>query len=71
MLKSDGEGVALQSRLPAIWLRYHYRCNGEIIGNACMRCGASGAYSWAYESDGKPATTDEYYPYVRFNGEQD
>jgi hypothetical protein len=67
--ESDEERLALRYRLHASRLKYHYRCNGDVIGDACMRCGASGDYSWAHGSDGKPAMTKEYYPFVLFKGE--
>jgi hypothetical protein len=57
---------ALADRLSAARQRFHEHCGGEVIGNACMRCGASGAYRWASGSDGKPAVTQKAFPIVRF-----
>ena len=57
---------ALADRLSNARQRFHEHCGGEVIGNACMRCGASGTYQWASSSDGKPAVTPKAFPIVRF-----
>lgn len=60
---------ALADRLYAARQRFHEHCGGEVIENACMRCGASGRYQWASGSDGKPAITPKDFPIVRFVSE--
>ena len=57
---------ALAERLSAARQRFHEHCGGEVIGNACMRCGTSGAYHWAIASDGKLAVTPKAFPIVHF-----
>jgi hypothetical protein len=59
----------LAERLSAARQRFHEHCGGEVIGNACMRCGTSGAYQWVIDSDGKPAVTPKAFPIVHFVSE--
>jgi hypothetical protein len=56
----------LIERLKAASQRFHFGCGGEVIGDACMRCGRSGEYWWATGSDNRPATTVKGFPIVQF-----
>src|SRR5689334_7869542 len=64
--QSKATNNTLAERLSAARQRFHERCGGEVIGNACMRCGTSGAYQWAIGSDGKAAVTQKAFPIVHF-----
>jgi hypothetical protein len=57
---------ALAERLSAARQRFHGHCGGEVIGNACMRCGSAGVYQWTIGSGGKPAVTPKAFPIVHF-----